>query len=162
RAEDDARQVRAALEKELALARELSEKANSERMSQMRISMEEVVGTARTQAQEAEKRLAEAVDRASTVRREADQSAATAVKEARAKAEEILSRARTDADRLRNVAEAEAQLARNDAEAKVRELTRQQDSISAYLDEMKSTLGFAAAPPPPSGEETSGEDPHHP
>ncbi len=96
-----------------------------------------MVADARTRADEAEARLADALERAEQARRDAEEHARTLLSNARHNADDIVSQAREHAETIISEAVTDAERERTLASTEVEELNRQRESITTYLDDLR-------------------------
>jgi cell division septum initiation protein DivIVA len=100
-----------------------------------------MVEEARQRADESEERLSAALERAETVRQEADAHANRVLTNARTNADEIVTEAREHAETIISEAVNDSERERSMAQREVEELNRQRESITGYLDDLRSLLG---------------------
>jgi cell division septum initiation protein DivIVA len=100
-----------------------------------------MVADAHQRADEAEARLSAALERAEESRREAEAHARTLLGNARNNADEIVAEAREHAEKIISEAVTDAERERSLAMREVEELNRQRESITSYLDDLRSLLG---------------------
>ena len=99
-----------------------------------------MVADAKARANEAEAQLAEALERAEQARRDAEEHARTLLSNARHNADDIVSGAREHAETIISEAVTDAERERALANKEVAELNQQRESITAYLDELRTLL----------------------
>ena len=104
-----------------------------------------MVSAARTQVSEAEKHLAETLQRAERLLTDTDAVVRRRQDDARRNAEAIVAAAEAEAEQLRESARQEVLNERAVAQRTVERLERQRESIAGYLDEMRGLLGTRAA-----------------
>src|SRR5690606_29483401 len=97
-------------------------------------------------AAEAEQRVANALEQAEKIRRDADAHAKDLVSNARRNADRVVAEAREHAERTLSEAMTEAERERTSAQRQVEDLNRQRESITSYLDELRNLLGHEPMP----------------
>src|SRR5690606_37624098 len=96
-------------------------------------------------------RAAKATQQAEQTRREADQHAKQLLANARKNSEQIIAEAKAQAEQLLAETKAEAERIRTAAQRQVDELTRQRDSITSHLNQLRQLLGGGGPMMPPLG-----------
>ena len=145
------------LELALAATREQAEREDSERHEAAVPETQKLVTEGETRAADAETRAKSAHELAEQVRREADAQAKALVSGARRNAAQLVAEAKSHAEMLVGEAEAEAARVQTTAKREVADLTRQRDSITGHLTQLRSLLGAMSVPgdsngPPPAVE----------
>ena len=102
--------------------------------------MQAHVADAQARAELAEERLAAALERAEVTRRESEVHSQSLLSNARNNADEIVSESREHAEGIISEAVADAERERAAAQHEVEELNRQRESITGYLDDLRSLL----------------------
>ena len=141
-----ARRALAEADVEIAARREAAERADAERHEAARVQTARLVADAEAHAAEAEERVVRALQHAERVRRDAAAQAQELLAQARATADRVITEARESADRAVTEALTEAERERSTAQRQVAALSRQRESVAAYLDELRSLLGDDAVP----------------
>src|SRR5690606_14767797 len=90
---------------------------------------------------EAEQRVANALEQAERIRRDADAHAKELLSNARRNADRVVAEAREHAERTLSDAMTEAERERTTAQRQVEDLNRQREAITSYLDELRNLLG---------------------
>ena len=140
------------LEVKLAARREEAERLDAERHEQAVAQATQLVAEAEQRAAAAEQRAAKAVEQAESVRRDADEHSKSLLGgAARATPSRCSPRPAQHADKVMSEAKAEAERTRRAAQRQVDELTRQRDSITGHLDQLRHLLGAMAVPGVPAG-----------
>ncbi|MBC7298210.1 MAG: hypothetical protein H5T82_04880, partial [Demequina sp.] len=120
--------------------REAAEASLTERHNAATAESEAMVADARKRADEAEARLADALERAEQARRDAEEHARTLLSNARHNADDIVSQSREHAETIISEAVTDAERERSLASKEVEELNHQRESITTYLDDLRSLL----------------------
>jgi cell division septum initiation protein DivIVA len=125
----------------VAQRREQVELEAAERHASAKDDTDRLIKTAEDHAAEAEKRVAVALQQAEKVRAESDQYVKDLVAESRRTADRIVAEARAFADQTVSDARAESEAHRGAAQRQFEDLSRKQESINTYLDELRGLLG---------------------
>ena len=120
--------------------RQPAERELTRRNEEVQAEMQSLVTDAQARAELAEERLAAALERAEVVRRESEVHSQTLLGNARNNADEIISESREHAEGIISEAVADAERERTAAQHEVEELNRQRESITGYLDDLRSLL----------------------
>ena len=139
------------LELALAAKREHAEREDTERHEVAISETQKLVTEAEARAADADKRAKSAHDRAEQVRREADEQAKALVSGARRNSDQLVAEAKAHADMLLGEAKSEAVRIQTTARREVADLTRQRDSITGHLTQLRTLLGAMSVPGVDSG-----------
>jgi len=134
-------QAEADLEIEIAARREDAEREESQRHDAAQAGTRQLVTEAERRAATADEKAAAATAQAEQTRKDAEERARQLVDDAKQQAEQIISKSRVSAEGVyaETKADAERDLAR--VRGELDELTKQRDSISVYLAQMRQMVG---------------------
>ena len=99
-----------------------------------------MVADAESRAEDAERRLVIATQRATALTESSKREAATRIADSQHEAEELLSAAREEAQRIRQAAATKAAARTAEADEHVASLQAQCDALTSYLDDMRAML----------------------
>lgn len=149
-----------ALELELAERREKAEREEGERHDAAIAATQKLVTDAEQRAKNADARAKETEARADTRRKESEAEASETMAKAKSFADRTMADARSEAEQLLFEARTHAEVTKQTAEREVADLTRQRDTVTAQLNQLREMLsGLAGAVPTvPKPEPASGGD----
>ena len=137
-------QAEADLEVDLAARREEAERAEVERLDGVQAATRKLVAEAERRAADAEQRATAAISQADQTRRDGERDAEALFAEAREKAEQIISQARSRADQVLADGEAEAERRRAPLQRELDELTKQKNEVAEHLAQMRQLFSVVA------------------
>ena len=139
-------QAEAEFEIQLAARREEAERQEAERHAAAQAATQKLVSEAEQRAATAEQRAAKATQQAEQTRREADPHAKQLVANAKKNADQIVAEAKARPSSSSPRPRPRPSARRTAAQREVDELTRQRDSITTHLAQLRQLLGGARAP----------------